>query len=359
MLLATFVLLGAGACEGGGGDGTSLPSGRPSTDRTVTRPTDDTQETPKPTDDRTGRPTRTGDATPTARPTEAPPTTAQPAPTTGQPRPEPTRAQPTQAPEQPPDTAQAAPPAQQPVQPATTPPAASDVAAESTGSGDVWCLLLILMVGLLVGGLVLWRTQHRSDWDTDAATLVGATTAVLNRLPSMLTTTTAGERALTWPPLRDDLGNLMGSWDVLASRTADEERRAWAYEVRTSLQDLVDAVDQENEVLAADREWRLLRPRVIAAQEALAAVLSARPQPGTPAPSMAGRPGQPGAAGHGATPYGSSPADSPPATDYPPRHAAPPPDLSGPSGPSQRPTYPPEPPDPPGYGDGPPFTSRG
>jgi hypothetical protein len=271
LLLATTAVLGLGACGGGGGDGSASPSGRPAVDRTATRSPDEAQESP-PTDERTGRPTRTEAAAPTAQP-----------PTTAQAQPPPTTAQ-----AQPPGPTggQAAPPAQTAV--ATTPPPTSDVAAsaESTGAGDVWWLLLILMIGLLTGGLVIWQTRNRSDWDAEATTLVGATTAELNRLPAVLITATPGERALVWPPVRDDLGNLIGSWHDVASRTADETRRGWAIEVRTRLQDLIFAMDQENEVLAANREWRLLRPRVAAAEQALRTAMATRPMAETPVPSQ-------------------------------------------------------------------------
>jgi hypothetical protein len=347
LLLTTAVVLGLGACGDGGGNGSSLPSDRPTVDRSVTRTPDEATETPA--DDRTGRPTRTEDAAPTTQPpatrTQPPPT--QPPQTTTRPEPAPTTAQPPPTQAQP-TRGEAVPPAQPPA--AATPPA-SNVAAEpaSTDVGDVGCLLLILLVGLVVGGLVIWRQRRGSDWDVEASTLVGATTAGLNRLPAVLVTTTIGERALVWPPLRDDLGALMGSWDVLASGTGDAERRDWAVEVRTRLQDLVFAIDQENEVLAADREWQLLRPRVAAAAEALAATLAARP--GT---APAGRPayaqaqtGYP-AGGPGPVPPAQPGQVSPAPAGYrpgQPRHGSPPepPAAAGPAGTG----YPAEPPEPP------------
>ena len=365
LLLTTAVVLGLGACGDGGGDGSSLPSDRPTADRSVTRTPDEATESP--TDDRTGRPTRTEDATPTTQP---PATRTQPPPTTTRPEPAPTTAQPppTQAE---PTRGQAAPPAQPPA--ATTPPA-SNVATEpaSTDVGDVGCLLLILLVGLVVGGLVIWRQRRGSDWDVEASRLVGATTAGLSRLPTVLVTTTIGERALVWPPLRDDLGALMGSWDVLSSGTGEAERRDWAVEVRTRLQDLVFAIDQENEVLAADREWQLLRPRVAAAEEALAATLAARPgtapagqqpayaqtgyqtgAPGPVPPAQAGyQSGSSSSAQPGARPpaqpgyqSGPVPPTQPGYQPQRPRHGYPP-EPAGPTGTG----YPSEPPEPPGPG---------
>jgi hypothetical protein len=361
-LLAALVLLGPVACDGGTGDGSALPSGRPTVDRTGTTPEPEKTETPRETADRTPRPTRTEDT--------APP------PTTDQARPEPTRPEPTRGEDTPPATGQAQPPAQpappqtappqttppQTTQPQTTqpqappptqPPASEVAAAETSSTGSVWCLLLIVLVGLGVGGLVMWRSRHGSDWDTEATTLAGTTSGVLTRLPSVLTTTTTAERALTWPPLRDDLGNLVGSWDVLASRTAEESRRSWAVQVRLLLEDLLFTVDQENEVLAAGREWRLLRPRVAAAEQALSTALAAQPMAATAVPAGAGPPR-----------YASGPAAYPPGpAGYPPGPAAYPPEPAAytdepaaytgepsrytdelPGSTGEPPEYPPEPP---------------
>jgi hypothetical protein len=44
------------------------------------------------------------------------------------------------------------------------------------------------------------------------------------------------------------------------------------------LQELLAAVDAENQAPAADRDWRLLRPRVDQAQRALSATLAGVPQ---------------------------------------------------------------------------------
>jgi hypothetical protein len=110
------------------------------------------------------------------------------------------------------------------------------------------------------------------------------------QLPSVLTAETAGQRALTWPPLRAALTDLIGRWDLLAGRAPDDRRRHRSGQIRSLLQELVAAVDAENEALATGRDWRLLRPRVDEAGRALSAVLAGVP-PREPPPG--GEPGQP------------------------------------------------------------------
>ena len=60
------------------------------------------------------------------------------------------------------------------------------------------------------------------------------------------------------------------------------------------LQELVAAVDAENQALAAGRDWRLLRPRVDQAERALSAILAGGPQQ---EPSAGGDPWQPAPGG--------------------------------------------------------------
>jgi cbb3-type cytochrome oxidase subunit 3 len=117
-----------------------------------------------------------------------------------------------------------------------------------------WALLLLLVVAL-AGGWLLWRSRKRSAWDTEATALEQDTrTATGIQLPPVLTAEDAAQRALSWPPLRAGL------------------------------------VDLENQALATGRDWRLLRPRVDQAEQALSAVLAGVPQQ---EPSAGGEPWQP------------------------------------------------------------------
>jgi hypothetical protein len=151
-----------------------------------------------------------------------------------------------------------------------------------------WTLLVLLAAGLLAAWMI-WRSRRRSAWDAEAAALEADTrTATGARLPPVLTAETAGQRALSWPPVRAGLIDLMRRWDLLAERAPDEQRRNRSVQVRSLLQELVAAVDAENEALATGRDWTLLRPRVDQAVRALSAVLAGVPQQ---EPSAAGEPG--------------------------------------------------------------------
>jgi hypothetical protein len=145
------------------------------------------------------------------------------------------------------------------------------------------------------GGWLVWRSRKRSAWDAQATALeTDTSTATGTQLPPVLTAEDAGQRALSWPPLRATLVDLMRRWDLLAERAPDDQRRNRTGQVRSLLQELVAAVDAENQALATGRDWRLLRPRVDQAQRMLSAVLAGVPQPG---PSTGGEPWQPAPGG--------------------------------------------------------------
>jgi len=151
-------------------------------------------------------------------------------------------------------------------------------------------LLILLVVALAVGWLIL-RSRRKSAWDREAAALEADTRTVTGtQLPPVLTAEDAGQRALSWPPLRAALVDLMRRWDLLAERAPDDRGRTRAVQIRNLLQELVAAVDAENQALAAERDWRLLRPRVDQAGQALSAVLAGVPQP---EPAARGEPWQP------------------------------------------------------------------
>jgi hypothetical protein len=269
--LAAIAVFGLTAC--GVGDGG--PSTRPS-DRGSSLPID----RPSPGEPGAGT---AATRTPTAGPTlsrepgrtEAPPETAASRSTSA-------------ATEPPADTA---PPVAQP--PAATPTIATPTlsaspaaaAAESGGMAPWgWLLLIGLVAALVIGGLLLYRSQRKSAWDVEARTLEAETrTLTATRLPLVLTATNAGQRALTWPPVRASLVDLIGLWNALAERASGETRRNWSVQIDDLLRELVAAVDAENDALAVGQDWTLLRPRVNDAAGALAAVLTTQPQPPPPA----------------------------------------------------------------------------
>jgi hypothetical protein len=246
-LLAGLVLslvLGLTGCGAGGGSDSAT---RPTTERSGTRPAPSGTESASETTTEATRPPRTSGDTPTSDRT----------------------------------------PASAP----TTAVAGTPAAAESQGLGALgWTLLILLIVALAAGWLIL-RSRKRSAWDRKAAALEADTRATAStQLPSVLTAETAGQRALSWPPLRAALSDFVRRWELLAERAPDDRRRTRSGQVRSLLQELVAAVDAENQALAAGRDWRLLRPRVDQAGRALSAVLASVPQP---EPSAGGEPWQP------------------------------------------------------------------
>jgi hypothetical protein len=265
-LLAGLVLslvLGLTGCGAGGGSGSAT---RSTTERSGTRPAPSGTESPSETTTEPTRPPRTTADTPTSAQT---PTTAE---------------RPSSPTTRPVTSAEAL-----TLTSAPTPSAAgTPAAAESEGLGAFGWTLLILLVVALAAGWLVWRSRRRSAWDAQAAALEADTrTATGTQLPPVLNAEDAGQRALSWPPLRAELVELMGRWDLLAEGAPDDQRRNRTGQVRNLLQELVAAVDAENEALATGRDWRLLRPRVDQAQRALSAVLAGVPQP---EPSAGGEP---------------------------------------------------------------------
>jgi hypothetical protein len=268
-LLAGLVLslvLGLTGCGAGGGSDSAT---RPTTERSGTRPAPSGTESPSETTTEPTRPPRTSADTPTSDRT---PTSAE--------RP----SSPTTTPATPAE-------AQAPTSAPTPSAAGTPAAAESEGLGTLGWTLLILLVVALTGGWLLLRSRRRSAWDAQAAALEADTgTATDTQLPPVLTAEDAGQRALSWPPLRATLVDLMHRWDLLAEGAPDDQRRNRTGQVRKLLQELVAAVDAENQAVATGRDWRLLRPRVDQAQRVLSAVLAGVPQP---EPSPGDEPWQP------------------------------------------------------------------
>jgi hypothetical protein len=135
---------------------------------------------------------------------------------------------------------------------------------------------------VLVAGLIawlIWRSRQKAAWDAEATALETETrTTMSTQLPPVLVAETPEQRALTWPQVRAGLIDLARHWDLLAERASDDGRRNRSAQIRGLLQELVAAVDAENQALAGGRDWRLLRPRVDAADRALSAVLAGTPQ---------------------------------------------------------------------------------
>jgi hypothetical protein len=285
LLLGTAIVLTA--CGAGGEN----PSGRVSaraSERSIERPASGEPEATRSREpDRTTEPAETTrppttsavvtpEPTRTTRTTTPPETTTRPPTSTAAVKPEPTRTTTTAAETTPTPAASAS---------------AAAVAAESQGLGPWgWLLLTVLVAALIVGGLLVYRTQRRSAWDAEARALESETRIVTGtRLPPVLTTTATGQRGLAWPPVRTALTDLMSRWNALTERASGETRRDWSLRISGLLQELIAAVDAENEALAVGRDWMMFRPRVAQAEEALLAVL-APPQPEPPPSAEPGPP---------------------------------------------------------------------
>lgn len=258
--LVLSLVVWLGGCDAGGEGGSAA---RTSADRSGTLPTPSATE-PDLTVTTATPPSRSTIAPPTSdAPTtsDVPPTSAEP-PTTATNAP--TTAPPTSA-EAPTTTASTA--------------AGTPAAAESGGPGAlVWVLLALLVVGVVAGWLI-WRSRRRSAWEAQAVALEDDTRTVTGtQLPPVLTAEDAGQRALSWPPLRAALDDLTRRWGLLAEGAPDGLQRDRAGQVRGLLQELVAAVEAENEALATGRNWRLLRPRVDELGRALSAALAGGPQ---------------------------------------------------------------------------------
>ncbi|MEV8503575.1 hypothetical protein AB0368_01950 [Actinoplanes sp. NPDC051475] len=304
--LLVGAVVGLAACDGE--NPSSLPtarsserpaSGEPATTRSPESGRATSREAARATSAEPGRTTTPAPATRTTKPAETvtPAETTTRLPTSTRP-PTSTRAATSTRP--PTSAAVAGPgpaPARTTTPAATTPTPAGSASALAVAAGSQglepfgWLLLIALIVAVVVGGMLVYRSQQRSAWDTEARALESETRAfVSTRLPPLLSTTTVDRRGLSWPPVRAGLADLVVSWNALTARASGEDRRTWSLRVSALLEDLIAAVDAENDALAAGRDRMLLRSRVDRAEQALAAVLTGQPQPEPPA---AGEPGPP------------------------------------------------------------------
>jgi hypothetical protein len=290
VLLAAGVLLGTllglTACGAEGGDRPALPSSVPSAGRPplIDRPsaTPDDRESQAETVTPPTRNTRTPEETATPKPTRTAttqPTAQPPAPTTAR------TTTPTQTTARTPAATKTS---TRPAEPTAAASSLSGTAASDTsdGLGAIGWFLLIILVAGLIGGVLIWRSRRSTGWAAEADALAADTRAVVGRrLPQVLATVTAAQRALSWPPVRADLVDRVGRWALLTENAPGEQRADWSRQVWGLLQEVVTAVDAENEALATGQEWRLLRPRVEDATRALTAALAARQGPGPDTPA--------------------------------------------------------------------------
>jgi hypothetical protein len=290
LLLATAVgLTACGAGEAPSGSPATRASERVASGQARTPapdPTTEAETTPRATATAAVPPERTR----TTRPAPPATTTTRPPTSPAAAEPAPTRTTRTTA------TRTAAPaPATTTVETTPAPaPSASTVATTgaSQGLGTLgWLLLITLVAALIVAGVLVSRSQRRSAWDTEARALESETrTIAATRLPPVLQTSTTSRRSLVWPPVRADLADAQTRWNALTERASGDARRNWSLRVTVLIQELILAVDTENEALATGQDWTMLRRRVDQANRALTAILTAEPRPEAPPAAEPGPP---------------------------------------------------------------------
>jgi len=295
LLLAGLVLgpaLVVTGCGGGSSGGVSLPTlTRTATPPSITLPgTSEASETPEQTATGPALPTRTSES-----PAETTTSESSPPETTS--TSEPSRTSTTtvtrtsEVTTTVTHTSEVTTSAETPTPTPTSTVSGTPTSSTSSGVSPWLWILLILLIAAALGAWLLMRSRRRSGWDTQAGALQTDTRAALGaQLPPVLTAQTAGQRALSWPPVRAVLIDLIRRWDQLAGEASDDVRRDDAGHVRGLLQELVAAVDAENEALATGRDWTLLRPRVEGIERALSAALSGQPAGGPPPGGVPGPP---------------------------------------------------------------------
>ena len=275
--LVTVLCLWLSGCGDGGAP--ALPT--PSRTRTTPSATDGATEASTPPRTPPTRPPRTSA---TAQPAESSaeavpaPTSAVPASTRPAPVDPPTSDPAVPSPPTSPTPGVAAPP---PTATPTPSAAGAPTSDESSGLQPLGWILLAGLATALVAALAIRRSRGKTAWDTDARALETETrTLTGTHLPPVLTAQTPGQRALSWPPVRAGLVDLTRRWELLADRASDDPRRNRSLQIRSLLQDLVAAMDAENDALATGRDWRLLRHRVDEVGQALSATLAGVPAQG-------------------------------------------------------------------------------
>jgi hypothetical protein len=151
--------------------------------------------------------------------------------------------------------------------------------------------VVAIVVGLAVGGALLWRRRRgRKTWSDE----LGRVTTELRwadeqLIPSMLVAPTVSEFAQTWSDGRPRLVAADQQLYGLGRRAPDETRAASIVELRESIAGLTGAVDVEAGLTSTDSDaLRTARAGVERARLRFSAALDAaegRPAPASPEPS--------------------------------------------------------------------------
>ena len=264
--LAASLAASLAGCDGNG-TGETLPSSRPSVERTATSEAAHSTRPSRSRETGSAAQSEPARATVTATRTEEAPPAQQPART---------QTPPTHATEPAQTQTQAQTQAQTKTQPTQSSAAAVSVSETGNSGGYLGWLLLFVLVGGVFVVVVVGRSRRTAAWDAQCSDLTAEADEVTAvRLPPVLDASAAEERAVSWPPVRDDLIDLSGRWGALAARAPDDARQATADEMAILLRDLVPAIDAETRALADQGDWQRLRPEVDAILDALAASAAA------------------------------------------------------------------------------------
>jgi hypothetical protein len=177
--------------------------------------------------------------------------------------------------------------------PTPAPPATGAESSSSTSISPWWWLLVAaIVIGLAVGGTLLWRRRRaRKTWADE----LGRVTTELRwgndqLIPTMLAAPTAGEFAQAWTGGRLRLVAADQQLYALARRAPDETRAASIRGLRTAIASLMAAIDAEAGLGSTDADaLRVARADVERARAAFSAALDAaegKPKPASPEPSM-------------------------------------------------------------------------
>jgi hypothetical protein len=139
-------------------------------------------------------------------------------------------------------------------------------------------LLVALIAVVLIG-----RSRRAAGWRAESAALADETRTFLDtRVVPVLARRATAERDAGWPPIRDGLAGLEARWAALSTRAPETAGQAAAAEPAGLIQDLVTAVEAENDARATGSDWGPARAEVDATLDALAVALDPLPSPGEP-----------------------------------------------------------------------------
>jgi hypothetical protein len=193
------------------------------------------------------------------RPTRQPATEAPTAPPTQAPTAPPTQA-PTARPTLPPTTAPTAPPTAAPTSAPTAAPTAAPQPSASPAAGSVpispwwWVAIAAALIGLAIGGVVIWRRlAARNAWQDQVTKVTTELRWVDEQLiPGMLAAPTAAAFAQAWTDGRPRLVAADQQLFALGRSAPDDTRSGSVSRLRSAVGELIRAIDVEAGLTSPD-----------------------------------------------------------------------------------------------------------